>query len=99
MCIGIFLTTIKIEGRTNYPVDNGQYYNDEDHETGWNGQALEENHCYFGHNIINKAIVTTEGVVNGIADDHKEKQYEISIPAYQGTFSTSLDITGWLNKL
>jgi hypothetical protein len=90
---------IKMEGRNNYPVDNGQYYSDEGHETGWNGQALADNHCYFGHNIINKDMLTTEGVVNGIADDHKEKQYEISIPAYQGTFSTSLDITGWLNKL
>ena len=90
---------IKMEGRTNYPTDNGQYYSDEDHETGWNGQSLEDNHCYFGHNIINKTMLTTEGVVNGIADDHKEEQYEISIPAYQGSFSTSLDITGWLNKL
>lgn len=90
---------IKMEGRTNYPVDNGQYYHDQDHETGWNGQDLADNHCYLGHNIINTSMLTTESVVNGIAADHKEEQYEISVPSYQGSFATSLKITEWLNSL
>jgi hypothetical protein len=90
---------IRIGGRTNYPVDGGRYYSDETHKTGWNGEDLGDNGCYLGHNIINTQMQTTANDIKGIDTDHKEEQYLISIPAYQGSFSTSLDITGWLNKL
>ena len=93
--------TIKLQGRTNYPVDTGQYYHGGDYPDGpgWNGQELEENFCYLGHNIINAPNPTYESLISGIKEDHMEEQYEITMPPYNGNFDTPLDIVGWLNKL
>ena len=91
---------INIGGRTHYPVDNGQYYSDQTHETGWNGETLADNHCYLGCNIINTQMQTVDMSVTGIAADHMEEQYYINMPAYQnGVFSIPQNINKWLNKL
>lgn len=92
---------IELGGRTNYPVDTGQYYIGEESPdgSGWNGQALEDNDCYLGHNIINTQMQTIDNSISGIKDTNMEEQYFINIPAYQGAFSTTLGIKEWLNKL
>lgn len=90
---------IELGGRTNYPNDTGQYYSDQTHETGWHGQAIEDNGCRLGHNIINTQTQNVESIINGIDSAYIEEQYKINMPSYQGAFSTSLDISGWLNKL
>jgi hypothetical protein len=90
---------IELGGRTNYPVDGGRFYSDQTHQTGWDGQALADNGCYLGHNVINTQMQTVDNSISGIKDANKEEQYFINIPAYQGAFSTTIGIKEWLNKL
>lgn len=90
---------IVLGARTTYFDDGNMGVYHAPGETVHHGEPLEDNGCYLGYNIINEKMQTVKSVISGLMEGHQETQYFINIDSYQGVFSTSLDIIGWLNKL